>query len=81
MKEQEIKYDFSTYHRVGFRDPTKIMLFALLCITPLIKIFQSLTKRESKGNQRAAYGTIFLKSNYKNCKEEPTKRMNYIAKY
>ena len=46
-----------------------------------MKILQSLTKRESKDNQRATGGTIFLKSNEKNCKQEPTKRMNYIAKY
>ena len=49
------------------------MLFALLCITPLMKILQSLTKRESKDNQRGTDGTIFLKSNEKNCKQEPTK--------
>ena len=36
------------------------MLFALWCITPLMKILQSLIKRESKDNQRATYGTIFL---------------------
>ena len=81
MKEQEIEYNLSTYHKVRFRDPTKSMLFALLCITPLMKILQSLTKRESKDNQRATDGTIFLKSNEKNCKQEPTKRMNCIAKY
>ena len=81
MKEQEIKYSFSTYHKVGYSDPTKSMLFALLCITLLMEILQSLTKRESKGSQRATDGTIFLKSNEKNCKQEPTKRMNYIAKY
>ena len=81
LKEQEIKYNFSTYHKVGFRDPTKSMLFALLCITPLMKILQSLTKRESESNQRATDGIIFLKSNEKNCKQEPTKRVNYIEKY
>ena len=81
MKEQEIKYNFSIYHKVGFTDPTKSMLFALLFITPLIKILQSLTKGESKDNQRATDGRIFLKSNEKNCKQEPTKWMNYIAKY
>ena len=81
LKEQEIKYNFSTYHKVGFRDPTKSMLFALLCLTLLMQILQSLTKRESRSNQRATDGTIFLKSNEKNYKQEPTKRMNCIAKY
>ena len=57
-EEQKIKYNFSTYHSVGYRDPTKNMLFALLCITPLMKILQSLIKRESKDNQRTADGTI-----------------------
>ena len=57
------------------------MLFALLRITPLIKILQSLIKREIKDNQRATDRTIFLKSNKKNCKQEPTSWMNYIPKY
>ena len=81
LKQQEIKYNFSTYHDVGFRDPTKSMLFALLCIAALMKILQILIKRESKDSQRATDGTMFLKSNEKNCEQEPTKWMNYIAKY
>ena len=58
-EEQKVKYNFSTYHKVGFRDPIKNKLFALLCITPLMKILQSLIKRQSKDNQRATDGTIF----------------------
>ena len=80
-EEQKVKYNFSTYHKVGFRDPIKNKLFALLCITPLMKILQSLIKRESKDNQRATDRTIFLKSNQKNCKQEPTSWMNCIGKY
>ena len=48
------------------------MLFALWCITPLMKILQSLIKRESKENERAVDGTVFLKSNKKNRKQKPT---------
>ena len=46
-----------------------------------MKILQSLIKRESKENERAVDGTVFLKSNKKNRKQKPTNWMNYIAKY